>query len=1002
MDKHPFQDASSSKEESDADKQARLIAPSVSQVLPPKSGDQAAQTAQTVYSGRSRRPADDNAQQRRAADRQQPVSTGKLRICVVEDSYSALRTIFKALKTRGHEIDHFSTADDADVALQQVHYDALLMGQTIGAGTLAHTDLLQRVQRSRATAPTPVAVLVVAPGADAQQRDKWRRAGADEVLVTLSPQILHDTLMRVVANKKAAPPIPAPVGNRKVCLLEDSYTLSLSLCDALAKAGYDVDHYALPEEVLDALASEPYNILIADHSDRFGQFDFPQLLRHARAHRHAAVPLFIAALTRNGGQQNIKQLADAGADQVIVRDTDGDLIQVLLELLADVSRVGAQKKSKTAAARKTTVDVPQLPKRTVSPAEETATPLFQDAALVVPSTSSSSTLKTTRPSKIARVLKWIVTTIVFVVAIGGGGWFALQTVNGAATVEVVQAHQGSVARFVNGSGQVVAKRQVNVTASVSGQLLRVAVSEGDQVKAGDVIASLDNREAAVNLKRAEASVLRYNTEVAVAEKALKQFSLGPRDGTISKQIVTDLESALAEARAHIKLAEQEVQAAQLVVDRANITAPFAGVISQVFAVEGNWVEPRTPLFTLIDLTTQEIAVQLEAEDGRDISVGLSVTLTTDTTPPREWQEKVIRFHRDGGREDNGDGNGRVLVAFVSLGPDAPPLQYGQHVFAHIVTESSGTAIKVPFESVIYRDAKSFVAVIDQGKVLFKPVEIGVRALTEVEIVSGLNEGAYVVLPRQPLTDGQRVGSTTVIKAQPLDDEGFPFRADFADVAVYTTEQLRRNYGDAIIVDVRAKFEYDVVHIAKAINVPVAQDSFAQDLQTLRKKDDTTPLVFYCNGHSCVKSYEAARIAAGAGYGNVYAYDSGVFNWLNEARERTTLLGKTPALLSKLVSDDYFQGRLVDFDAFKKKAAARNALVIDIRDAMQRKTTMTLASTQIPLDEFVAQLDQRQYQNQQLLIFDAVGKQVRWLQYILEDRGYKDYFFLRDGIGSVRG
>ena len=1002
MDKHPFQDSSSGTEGSDADKQARLIAPSAAPVLSPNNTKQTTQPSQTAYAGRSRRPTSDSTQQRRAADRQQPVSTAKLRICVVEDSYSALRTIFKALKTRGHEIDHFSTADDADVALQQVHYDALLMGQTIANGALSHKDLVQRVRLAKTGPTMPMAILVVAPGIDAQQRETWRRIGADEVLITLSPQILHDTLMRVVANKKAAPPIPVPVGHRKVCLLEDSYTLSLSLCDALAKEGYDVDHYALPEEILEALASEPYNILIADHSDRFGQFDFPQLLRHARTNEPASLPLFIVALTRNGGQQNINQLLDAGADQVVVRDIDGDLSQMLLALLADEANVRDKNKPKSDVARKTSVKQAQPANEIVSPTTDQEAPLYQETPRASPTIAASPPANVARPSRVARALKWFLTTMVFIVAIGGGGWFALQTVNGAATVEVVQAHQGAVTRFVNGSGQVVAKRQLDVTASVSGQLLHVTINEGDQVKAGDVMASLDSREATVNLKRAEASVLRYNTEVTVAEKALKQFSSGPRDGTISKQIITDLESALAEARAHIKLAEQEVQAAQLAVDRANITAPFAGVISQVFAVEGNWVEPRTPLFTLVDLTTQEVAVQLDAEDGRDISVGLGVTLTTDTTSPREWKEKVTRVRRDGGAEDNAAGNTRALVAFVSLGPDAPPLQYGQRVAAHIVTESSGTAIKVPFEAVIYRDANSFVAVIDQGKVLFKPVKVGVRALTEVEIVSGLNEGAYVVLPRQALTDGQRVASSTVIKAQPLDDEGFPFRGDFADVAVYSTEQLRRDYGNSIVVDVRAKFEFDVVHIAKAVNVPVAQDNFAQNLQALRKKEDTTPMVFYCNGHSCVKSYEAARIAAGAGYGNVYAYDSGVFNWLKEARERTTLLGKTPALLSKLVSDDYFQGRLVDFDAFKKKAAARNALVIDIRDAMQRKTTMTLASTQIPLDEFVAQLDQRQYQNQQLLIFDAVGKQVRWLQYILEDRGYKDYFFLREGIGSVRG
>lgn len=766
MDKHPSQDSSSTKQGADAEQQAQVIAPTSSQVLPPQNSSQSNNSDQSAYSGRSRRPAADNTQQRRAADRQQPASATKLRICVVEDSYSALRTIFKALKTRGHEIDHFSTADDADTALKDLHYDALLLGQTIGTGALSHADLLRRVRQSKVGAATPIAVLIVAPGADALQREKWRREGADEVLITLSPQILHDTLLRVVANLKSAPPMPAPVGNCKVCLLEDSYTLSLSLCDAMAKAGYDVDHYALPEEVLEALASESYNILIADHSDRFGQFDLPQLLRHARSHRHAAAPLFIAALTRDSHQANIKQLAEAGADQVIVRDTDVDLSQVLLELLAQVSRTRASKKSQAELVKNAASSQTATTEHSASLTPASPEPTAESASL-----AAAPAPATMRPSKLVRALKWLLTTLLLVVAIAGGGWFALQTVNGAVTVEVAQARQGAVVRLVSGSGQVVAKRQVDVTASVSGQLLRVAVAEGEQVKAGDVIAVLDDRESVMNLKRAQASVPRYNTEIAVAEKALRQFNSGPRDGTISKQMFADLEAALTEARMRIKLAEQEVQTTQLVVDRANITAPFAGVIAQSFAVEGSWVEPRTPLFTLVDLSTQEVAVTLDAEDGRDVSVGLNVTLTTEATPPRQWNEKLARLRRDDASESNSssEGNNRVVTAFVSLGPDAPPLQYGQRVAAQIITESSGSALKVPFESVIYRDEKPFVAVVEHGKVVFKAVQVGVRALTEVEIISGLSEGAYVVLPRQPLNDGQRIRDATVVKTQALDE-----------------------------------------------------------------------------------------------------------------------------------------------------------------------------------------------------------------------------------------
>lgn len=76
-----------------------------------------------------------------------------------------------------------------------------------------------------------------------------------------------------------------------------------------------------------------------------------------------------------------------------------------------------------------------------------------------------------------------------------------------------------------------------------------------------------------------------------------------------------------------------------------------------------------------------------------------------------------------------------------------------------------------------------------------------------------------------------------------------------------------------------------------------------------------------------------------------------------------------------MSDDYFQGRLLDYAAFKKKTAGKQAVVIDICDSMRREATMTLASLAVPHDEFLVKLDRRDYRGRQLLIFDAVGKQV---------------------------
>ena len=140
----------------------------------------------------------------------------------------------------------------------------------------------------------------------------------------------------------------------------------------------------------------------------------------------------------------------------------------------------------------------------------------------------------------------------------------------------------------------------------------------------------------------------------------------------------------------------------------------------------------------------------------------------------------------------------------------------------------------------------------------------------------------------------------------------------------------------------------------------------------------------------------------AGFKHIYAYDAGIRDWMYANPSRTTLLDKTPAPREKMVSEDYYRSRLLSWESFKRKAKNSDAIIIDVRDDIQKSTTIQMETVELPLDRFINKLNAGQFKDKQLLIFDAVGKQVRWLQYILEDRGYKDYFFLRKGIKGIEG
>lgn len=229
-------------------------------------------------------------------------------------------------------------------------------------------------------------------------------------------------------------------------------------------------------------------------------------------------------------------------------------------------------------------------------------------------------------------------------------------------------------------------------------------------------------------------------------------------------------------------------------------------------------------------------------------------------------------------------------------------------------------------------------------------------------------------------------------------DGYPLRAIYPEVPYISTEELLQRIDGAIVVDIRSSMEYDVAHINGALLLPLGHDGFVERLSTVRPKDGIAPLVFYCNGHACEKSYQATELALSLGYTNVFAYDSGIFDWISAAPDRATLMGATPADSERIISNAEFQASCVDYQEFKRLAQQRHALVVDIRDPFQREAVPALEHIRnIPLDPLLQLVTSRLWQEKKLLFFDAVGRQVRWLQYYLESFGYFDYAFLRGGV-----
>lgn len=237
---------------------------------------------------------------------------------------------------------------------------------------------------------------------------------------------------------------------------------------------------------------------------------------------------------------------------------------------------------------------------------------------------------------------------------------------------------------------------------------------------------------------------------------------------------------------------------------------------------------------------------------------------------------------------------------------------------------------------------------------------------------------------------------------------YPLRERYETVKPISTSELHESYNDFMIVDVRSKFEFDVIHIRKALHAPIAITTFKKALKVLTKGNKHVKIAFYCNGYTCAKSYKAAMNANAMGYANTFVYDAGIFEWIKAFPDQSTLMGKSPADLAQLISDDKLEKHFLDRDAFKERCAEPSSLIIDARDPIQIKNTPDFGkkAENLPLDKLVRKLSSEKFharvKGKTLLIYDAVGKQVRWLQYHLEGNGYSSYYFLKKGVWSIYG
>ena len=300
---------------------------------------------------------------------------------------------------------------------------------------------------------------------------------------------------------------------------------------------------------------------------------------------------------------------------------------------------------------------------------------------------------------------------------------------------------GPIHEEISASGKVVSSHEITISAAGSGHLVRVDVKEGDAIDRGQILAHLDDREAIGKVHQATNSVRRAREEVLEAKRTMDRLRLLYEAGGESRQAADDAEATWRTARAHVSSAQDELQLARLELENRDVKAPYSGVITSDIAKGGQWVDPGTALFMLVDPNRRELEVQVDASESVALSVGQRVVVTSEAFQNESWQEHVLHIASTTNRESKLN----TVNVRVSSESVAPGLLIGQQVDVLFHTQHKARTPRILSTALISKDGKHLLGVIREGRIHLVQVKLGVSNMTHTEIHEGLPVGAQVIL-----------------------------------------------------------------------------------------------------------------------------------------------------------------------------------------------------------------------------------------------------------------
>lgn len=351
--------------------------------------------------------------------------------------------------------------------------------------------------------------------------------------------------------------------------------------------------------------------------------------------------------------------------------------------------------------------------------------------------------------------------------------------------------KGDIVNTVLSTGSVSAFQKVSVGAQVSGQIEKLYVQIGDEVKKDQLIAEIDSTTQQNDLATAlskldiyEAQLKSKQISLNIASNKFKRQSNLYKSNSGSKEDYENAQDSLAlaeasvvELKANIKQAEIAVSTAKINLGYTKITSPLDGIVVSSPVKEGQTVNSMQTAPTIVEVAIlDKVIIKPEISEGdiTKVKPGQSVTFTILSDPKNKYKTTLKSV--DPGSTTLSDST--TSVSSSSAGTNSAVYYYGNLVVDNkdhklridmttevsINVEESKDVLYIPKLSVKQESKKSYVYILEDGIPVKKMITTGVQDSINVEIKTGLNEGDNVIT--SSLNNGEVVDQAGQLRRPP--------------------------------------------------------------------------------------------------------------------------------------------------------------------------------------------------------------------------------------------